>query len=87
MVPFLVIVALAAGGLGLVMASEATLGVALIGIGCLVAILARMAQASDHHARAFPDLELQDKLAGAEAARKAESDRVVAAYTGDGGPT
>lgn len=47
--PALVILAILAGLLGLALASQATLGVALIGAGCLLAILARIAQANEHH--------------------------------------
>ena len=45
----LVFLALAAGFIGLVFSSQATAGVAIVAVGCLLAIFARMAQASHHH--------------------------------------
>lgn len=45
----LVIIALVAALAGLLLASQATAGVAVVGVGCIMAIFARMAQASVHH--------------------------------------
>lgn len=45
----LVVVALLAGVIGLLFMSQATTGVGLICFACLLAILARMAQAHEHH--------------------------------------
>lgn len=44
----LVIVAVAMAGLAVLFLSQATAGVGLVGGGCLIGILARMAQASAH---------------------------------------
>lgn len=43
--PGLIVLALIAGFFGVVFASQATIGVALVGIGCIFAILARIRQA------------------------------------------
>lgn len=43
--PGLILLALIAGFFGVVFASQATVGVALVGVACLFAILARMRQA------------------------------------------
>ena len=51
MVTLLVILSLVFGAGGLIFASQATGGVAAICVGCLFAILARIAQASIHHAQ------------------------------------
>ena len=40
------------GALGVLLASQATQGVSLIAFGCLLAICARLAQASAHHTEA-----------------------------------
>lgn len=45
----LILVALAAAGLGLLFLSQATIGVGLIAGGCLLAVWARLVQASAHH--------------------------------------
>jgi hypothetical protein len=45
----LLVAAVFAGALGLMFTSEATLGVGVIALGCLCAILARIAQAGRHH--------------------------------------
>jgi hypothetical protein len=47
--PGLIVLALLAGVLGVVFASQATMGVAFVGFGCLCAILARLRQADIHH--------------------------------------
>ena len=44
----LVMIAVLAGAVGLLLTSEATLGVAIIALGCLAGILARLAQAAWH---------------------------------------
>jgi hypothetical protein len=49
MVTLLEILAVLAGLFGLISLSQATLGVGVIGFGCLLAILARLAQAEAHH--------------------------------------
>jgi len=49
MPPLLVILAVIAGFLGLLMASQATVGVAVGGFGCMLAILARIAEAHEQH--------------------------------------
>ena len=45
----LVILAVLAAVLGTFTLSQATLGVGIIGLGCLAGILARVAQAEAHH--------------------------------------
>ena len=45
----LIVLALLFGAGGLLFASQATGGVAAIAVGCLFAILARMAQAAKYH--------------------------------------
>ena len=50
MVILLVLVSLALLGIGLLMITQATLGVGLVAVACVMAILARIAQASDQHA-------------------------------------
>lgn len=54
----LIIVALAAGAWGFLNLTQATNGVGWIGLGCLAAILARLAQAGVYHK------ELMDTLRG-----------------------
>jgi hypothetical protein len=44
----MILVALAAAGLGLLFSSQATVGVSLVAIACLAGIFARIAQASLH---------------------------------------
>src|SRR5262245_30310372 len=51
---FLAVVGSVAAVLGLLLASQATQGVALIAFGCFLGILSRLAQAHAHHVRAFP---------------------------------
>lgn len=54
----LVVVALLAGVIGVLSLSEATMGVGIICFGCLIGIVARIAQASVQHAaqmRSRPD--------------------------------
>ena len=53
--PGLIVLALLAGFLGLVFASQATIGVGLVGFGCLLAILARIRQADVHHRELHPE--------------------------------
>lgn len=55
----LIFCSLVGGFFGLVFSSQATGGVALIAASCLLAILARMAQASIHHADAMRSRTLQ----------------------------
>jgi hypothetical protein len=50
----LIVFALLAGVLGLVFASQATIGTALVGFGCLLAILARITQAHYHQCDRHP---------------------------------
>lgn len=52
MTTLLVVLSLGLGFLGFAMLSEATSGVGAIALGCLIAILARIQQASEHHAAA-----------------------------------
>lgn len=47
----LVVASILVGLLGLLFASEATIGVALVGCACLIAIIARIAQAVALHRR------------------------------------
>jgi hypothetical protein len=47
----LIVLAVILGALGLLFTSQATLGVGLIALACLIAILARIAQASHHIAK------------------------------------
>ncbi len=49
MVSLLIVLAVIAGVIGIPMLSNATLGVGLIGLGCLFAILGRVAQAHHQH--------------------------------------
>ena len=49
MVVLLIVLSLAVAGIGLLMSSQATIGVAFIGGGCLLAVLARIAQAARQH--------------------------------------
>jgi hypothetical protein len=44
----LAIIALLAAGYGVLSLSQATLGAGMIGVGCLLGILARLVQAADH---------------------------------------
>jgi predicted branched-subunit amino acid permease len=50
MTTFLVIIAILAAIIGAVSLSPATSGVGIICIACFLGILARLTQASDHHA-------------------------------------
>lgn len=45
----LLILAIIAGVIGVLMLSEATSGVGLVCLGCLLAVLGRILQASEHH--------------------------------------
>lgn len=45
----LLLIAVVAGGVGLLLSSQASLGVSVVGFGCLLAIWARIAQAAGHH--------------------------------------
>lgn len=45
----MLVAALGACGLGLLFASQATIGVAAVAVGCVLAVWARMLQASAHH--------------------------------------
>ncbi len=49
MVILLVILAFVAIGIGLFTLTQATMGVGILAVGCFLAILARIAQASHHH--------------------------------------
>jgi len=49
MAAFLVILSLVIAFFGLVFSSRATIGMCVIGLACLVAILARIAQAAAQH--------------------------------------
>ncbi|WP_208588000.1 hypothetical protein [Xanthomonas fragariae] len=49
MVTALVIISILAVAIGVLSLSQATMGVGVIAIGCFIAILARLAQASEHH--------------------------------------
>lgn len=50
LVQFLIFCAVTGGLLGLLFASQATLGAAMVGYAVLLAVLARLAQANAHHA-------------------------------------
>jgi hypothetical protein len=50
----LIVFAVLAGAAGLLFLSQATTGVGLIGFGCLLAILARIAQAAGHQEHCTP---------------------------------
>ena len=50
----LIVLAVLASILGLVLASQATLGVAFVAMGCLFAILARIQQAHMYHRELHP---------------------------------
>lgn len=49
MTVLLVIIAILAVVFGVLSLSQATMGVGIIAIGCFIAILARLAQAAEHH--------------------------------------
>lgn len=49
MVPVLIVLAVVAGCAGILSLSNATMGVGFLAAGCLVSVLARIAQASQHH--------------------------------------
>jgi hypothetical protein len=53
----LVVMALLGTVAGILFASQATAGVALVSASCLLAILARMAQASAHHEALMRQIE------------------------------
>lgn len=55
-------VALVGGLLGLVLASEATIGVAVLAFCCLLAVIARMAQASAQHREIERLLEARNEV-------------------------
>ena len=63
----LVVLALLAGVAGLVSLSQATLGVGVMGMACLLAIFARIVQASDQHG------ELKKRLGEIAEESKAQS--------------
>lgn len=54
MVMFLSVLAVLAGLAGLAQLSQATLGVGLLALACLLAIFARINQATQYHYRAYP---------------------------------
>lgn len=56
MVTFLSLVALVAGAIGVLLLTQATMGVGIIALGCLAGILARIIQAGDHLAALRRDL-------------------------------
>ena len=64
MVPLLVVVAILAGGAGVMSLSQATLGVGLVAAGCLLAICARITQAHEQH-KLFSDAVDAEKAAAA----------------------
>ncbi|MGS0516354.1 hypothetical protein ACQR5T_20955 [Xanthomonas oryzae pv. oryzicola] len=49
----LVVIAILAVAIGVLSLSQATMGVGVIAIGCFIAILARLAQASEHNKAAI----------------------------------
>lgn len=49
MVNLLIVLALISGGAGLLFLSQATTGVGFLAGGCLLGILARLAQAAEYH--------------------------------------
>ena len=49
---------------GLLLASEATVGVAVIGTGCFLAICARIAQAKSQHETLMESLSKQERSSG-----------------------
>ncbi|WP_155292130.1 hypothetical protein [Xanthomonas vasicola] len=49
----LVVIAVFAVAIGVLSLSQATMGVGVIAIGCFIAILARLAQASEHNKAAI----------------------------------
>ncbi len=57
MAALLILVAILTAVGGLLFLSQATTGVGIIGIACLLAIFARLAQASDQHKKAMQTLE------------------------------
>lgn len=61
----LVVVALIGAALGGLSLSQATMGVGFLAGACLLAILARMVQASHHHSRAMQVLEAHTRAISA----------------------
>jgi hypothetical protein len=57
MAAILIILAIVAVGIGFLELSQATMGVGILAIGCLMGILARIAQASAHHKELTEKLE------------------------------
>ncbi len=57
-------------GSGFFLASEATMGVAMIGLACFFGIVARMLQASDHHAHLVATIKAGRQTAPAAPASK-----------------
>jgi len=55
--PVLIILALLVGAAGVLSLTKATLGVGLLALACLLAIFARIAQASAHHDKLVQALE------------------------------
>ena len=62
----LVVLARLGALVGFVFASQATMGVAILAAACLLAILARIAQASSHHDELKRMLREQRRLVGQE---------------------
>jgi hypothetical protein len=48
------VLAVLVAGIGVLFLTQATMGVGLVGLACLLAIFARIAQATDHHAALAP---------------------------------
>lgn len=78
MVTLLVLLAMGALVVGCLCLSQATLGVRIIGAGCLLGILARIAQASEHqqlnlgHLASIPRILLRLELIGERIGRRIE---------------
>ncbi len=54
---FLLIIAVCVGGLGLLFLTGATAGVGIIGLACLIGIVARLIQADSHHHKLMKHLQ------------------------------
>jgi hypothetical protein len=71
---------------GLFNATEATLGVALIGMGCGFGILARIVQAGEQHSKQIEWLEFLSGLVEKEAPSKGEMSKRRAEKPGNTNP-
>jgi hypothetical protein len=76
----LIILALLAGAVGFALSSQATMGVAIICGACLLAILARVAQASAQHDDVYAVRELLKEMNARENQRDRSAATLAAGY-------